>query len=468
MKRPAGVLALLFAFLLATRLCHSGLVWVEEAYPAAAAIQLLHGKVLYRDFWFDKPPLAPLFYLLWGAHTGVALRVAGALFVLACCWMAWRLASELWSEREGLIAAGLLGFFLTFDVPSAVMALAPDLLMLLPHLAALWLARRGRPLASGIAAGAAMLVNPKGVLVLAVCLLWSRRDWLWILAGFAGVNALGLIALAGCGALPGYWQQVWAWGAIYSRDTFIGAPVVEAFRRTGAWAGFHAAIVIGAGLYYLRERSPDARRMGLWTVLALAGVVLGWRFFPRYYFLLLPAVAIAAARGWTLVPRRATIVMGLLLLVPLVRFGPRYATLGIGLVRGEEPHWADVAMGQDSAAVAEVLTRLTRPGDTLLVWGYRPDIFMLTRMPAGTPFLDSQPLTGVIADRHLTRSDVSAPEWAAANRRLLTTTRPSFIVDGLGLYNPGLAITRYPDLSAWFAQYSECGRTYHSVVYRLR
>ena len=196
MKRPAVVLALLFAFLLATRLCHAGLVWVEEAYPAAAAIQLLQGRILYRDFWFDKPPLAPLFYLLWGARTGVALRVAGALFVLACCWMAWRLASELWSEREGLIAAGLLGFFLTFDVPSAVMALAPDLLMLLPHLAALWLARRGRPLASGIAAGAAMLVNPKGVLVLAVCLLWAGRDWLWILAGFAGINALGLAALA--------------------------------------------------------------------------------------------------------------------------------------------------------------------------------------------------------------------------------------------------------------------------------
>jgi hypothetical protein len=348
------------------------------------------------------------------------------------------------------------------------MALAPDLLMLLPHLAALWLARRQRPLASGAVAGAAMLVNPKGVLVLAVCLLWARRDWLRILAGFAGVNALGLAALAGCGALPGYWQQVWAWGAIYSRDTFIGEPVLEAFRRTSAWAGFHAAIVIGAGLFYFREHSPDARRIGLWTVLALAGVVLGWRFFPRYYFLLLPAVAVAAARGWTLVPPRAALAMGVLLLIPLARFGPRYATLAAGLVRGVEPQWADVAMGQDSSAVAGVLTRLTQPGDTLLVWGYRPDIFMRTRMPAGTPFLDSQPLTGVIADRHLTRSDVSAPEWAAANRRLLTTTRPSFIVDGLGLYNPVLAITQYPDLSAWFAQYAECGRTDHSVVYRLR
>ena len=93
---------------------------------------------------------------------------------------------------------------------------------------------------------------------------------------------------------------------------------------------------------------------------------------------------------------------------------------------------------------------------------------MYTRMPAGTPFLDSQPLTGVIADRHLTKSDVSAPELAARNRERLRPTRPAFIVDGLGLYNPKLAITNYPDLSSWMAQYREVGRTGHSVVYRIR
>ena len=36
--------SLLFVFLFITRLCHSGLVWVEEAYPLAGAIQILHGN----------------------------------------------------------------------------------------------------------------------------------------------------------------------------------------------------------------------------------------------------------------------------------------------------------------------------------------------------------------------------------------------------------------------------------------
>jgi hypothetical protein len=94
-----------------------------------------------------------------------------------------------------------------------------------------------------------------------------------------------------------------------------------------------------------------------------------------------------------------------------------------------------------------------RPADTLLVWGYRPDIFAGSRMLAGTPFLDSQPLTGVIADRHLTDAHSSEPDLAARNRKLLTRYRPSFIVDGLGPYNPALSITRYAGLAAWLADY---------------
>jgi hypothetical protein len=467
-KRPALSLALLFLFLLATRLCHSGIIWVEEAYPATAAIQMLSGKTIYRDFWFDKPPLTPLLYLLWGAQTGPFLRLAGAVFLFACCLMAWRFARDLWTGTEGLIAAALLAFFVTFEVPSAAMALAPDLVMLLPHLAAVYLASRNKPLASGLVAGLAMLVNPKGVFVLAACLPWCWRTMLPLIAAFAVVNAAGLLAMAATGTLCGYYEQVWAWGSLYSRDTFVDQPLVEGLRRTAAWLGFHSAIVIPAAWYAIRERSPESRRFLIWSALALAGVVLGWRFFPRYYFLLLPPVALAAARGFTLVPSRARALMALLLLIPLVRFGPRYAILGADLVRGRQTPWADLAMNQDSRDVSDVLHQGKAPHDTLLVWGYRPDIFLYTRMPAGTPFLDSQPLTGVIADRHLTRSDASVPELARENRQRLAGFRPTFIVDGLGGYNPKLAITKYPDLAPWLAHYREVARTAHSVVFRLR
>ena len=438
--------------LLATRLCHSAIVWVEEAYPTAAAIQLLHAKSLYRDIWFDKPPFFAYVYLLWDAQIGVPLRIAGAAFVFLCCLMAWKFAREIWGQHESLAAAIAIGFFLTFGIPSAVMALAPDLLMILPHLAAVYLASRGRLFWSGVMAGVAMLINVKGTFVLAACALWAGRAWPWLLLGFAIPNAA---AFAWFG--QSYFDQVWRWGELYSERTF---PLTTGFTRTLNWAGFHCALVAGAAYAFWKEKNW---RIAGWLLLSLMAVAAGGRFFPRYYFQLLPVMALMAARGYVLLGRRR-LVLVLLLLIPLARFGPRYVTLANDLLHDRETEWSDLVMNQDSHAAAD---RIDREG-TLLVWGYRPDIFAYTRMPAGSRFLDSQPLTGVLADRHLTSSDVAAPELAARNRRELIQTMPTWIVDGLGPLNPALAITNYPDLREWLTGYQEVGRTRYCVIYKRK
>ena len=65
----------------------------------------------------------------------------------------------------------------------------------------------------------------------------------------------------------------------------------------------------------------------------------------------------------------------------------------------------------------------------------------------------------------------SAPvnvEFTRANREELARSRPTFVVDGLSLYNPALAMDRYPELGPWFAQYQEVARTKMTVVYRLQ
>jgi hypothetical protein len=444
-------LTLLLAGVTAARLCHLDILWAEEAYPTAAAIQLLNGRGLYRDIWFDKPPLFALAYTLWGAEIGWPLRIAGALFVWLCCLLAYRFAARLWTPREGLASALLLGFFLTFGIPSAVIALAPDLLMIAPHLAAVYLAWRGKPGWSGFIAGLALLLNPKGAVVLIACLLWtSRRGWPRALVGFALPNALAFAWYGG----P-YYEQVWQWGFLYSERTFAFANGVT---RTLNWAGFHAALLVAAAYYFWKERPY---RMLAWLALSFAAVALGWRFFPRYYFALLPVLTLAAARGYVLLGRARVIVLALLL-VPLLRFGPRYITLANDLLHQRAHRWSDLALNQDGAAASALIGR----EGGLLVWGYRPDIFAYTRLPAATRFLDSQPLTGVIADRHLTDATPAAPELAARNRRELINTQPAYIVDGLGPLNPALAITRYPDLADWLKNYHEIGRTQFSIVYR--
>jgi hypothetical protein len=197
-----------------------------------------------------------------------------------------------------------------------------------------------------------------------------------------------------------------------------------------------------------------------WCVLCLAGVFAGLRFFPRYYFLLLAPVVLMAARGFTLLGRKREFV-ALLLLIPVSRFGPRYIRLAAG-----EIEWTDTLMDRDSRQAAVITRGLSHPGDTLFVWGYRPELYLYTRLAAANRFLDCQPLTGVPADRHLTVSTPLETDAARARRAELAESHPAFVIDGLGIYNPRLAITNYPELRAWLGQYREAARTANSVIYR--
>ncbi|MBN9656935.1 MAG: hypothetical protein J0H49_02080 [Acidobacteria bacterium] len=418
--------------LVAARFCHLHVLWVEEAYPTAAAAELLRGKVLYRDIWFDKPPFFAGIYILWGAQIGWGLRVAGSLFAIFTCWVASRSARVLWGEKTELWAAGLMAVFLTFDTASAVMALTPDLLTVPLHMGAIALAAAGFPLWAGAVAGISILFNAKGLLILLVCLAWSWPKRLELLAGFAGPVLISLAWMGLRGSLLDYWQEVWAWGAVYSRDTNIPHPMLEGARRTLNWAGFHIALVVATCITAWKE---EDWRWAVWLVVSVGGVFLGLRFFPRYYFHLLPVFVLLAARGFTLLPRRFAILAAFLLFLPVVRFGPRYVALA------QDKPWGDLLLFRSSQEAANTLKAKAAPGDTLLVYGYRPDLFPLSGLPAGTRFLDSQPLNGVIADRHLISAKVSFPQVASTNRdMLMRSPRPTWIADGLGPYNGALDV----------------------------
>jgi hypothetical protein len=75
--------AALFAVTLALRMCHAGVLWADEDYHLAAGIQTLHGKLLYRDLWYDKPPLAAWVYAAAGRAGGMA---AASLRRPLSCW----------------------------------------------------------------------------------------------------------------------------------------------------------------------------------------------------------------------------------------------------------------------------------------------------------------------------------------------------------------------------------------------
>ena len=124
-------------------------------------------------------------------------------------------------------------------------------------------------------------------------------------------------------------------------------------------------------------------------------------------------------------------------------------------------------MDQESREAAALVKTVAKDGDTVFIWGYRPNIVVYTRLPVASRMWESQPLTGVPADRHLRDARSVDAEWARLNRQELVRSSPSIIVDGLSAYNSGLDIAKFPDLQEWFKRYCPAGRVGGTTVYRL-
>jgi hypothetical protein len=91
-----------------------------------------------------------------------------------------------------------------------------------------------------------------------------------------------------------------------------------------------------------------------------------------------------------------------------------------------------------------------------------------TGLRPATRYLESQAMTGVPADRHLTQSTVVLTAGTHEAREELAHSQPDVLIDGLSLYNPALSMDRYPELREWLKGYKESARTTGSVIYLRR
>jgi hypothetical protein len=456
----AGVLVALACL----RIGFSGVLLSDEDYHMAGAIQILHGKIPYRDFWYDKPPLPAVFYLFTGGFPGIILRSWDAAYILFCCFLAHKLARAWWGEAEGRVAAVLLAFFTTFYLPSAAIPFAPDALLMAPHFAAIWFARQGRAWLAGLLCGIGFWINVKAVFVAAACAAWLLPSLLALAGGFAIAVASGAALLAALGMAAGYWEQVWVWGLAYARGAPVPHPLLLAIERVAHWLGFHAALAVGWVAAVCREKRPEQLKLLVWLLASFAAVCFGNHFAPRYFLQMLPPLVVVSARGivWAFQTRRAIAAIALcaLLAVPFVRFAPRYFKMS------RDPHWSDIAMDLDSRQAAARINALAHPRDTLFVWGYRPDVFVYTRLAVAGKFWDSQPLTGVAADRHLEAKEPAINSQTASHLAVAQQSRPTFFVDGLGLLNPNLRPDRFAEMRALLSGYHVMARTNLSVIYQ--
>ncbi len=262
----AALLALTFIL----RLPYAGHLFHDDGLWFTAAEEMLRGKALYSEIYFDKPPVTALVYyaLFWlfGAKI-IVIRIFMIFYSVAISYALYLFAKHLYDRRAGLLAAGMFTFFSTTSVNTHTQGLNTDFLMLLPYTAGAYFfvhacLDRSSAFAflGGAMAGLAVQTNPKAIfgLIFFAALLVAARfakksevrengrmgEWesgsnesssptpplillplrtphsalLFTLsiAGLIAGTLPFLIYLASNGSLSFYWLYVWRWGIGYA------------------------------------------------------------------------------------------------------------------------------------------------------------------------------------------------------------------------------------------------------------
>lgn len=318
----------------------------DEAAYAYIGKRLLAGDVLYRDVTENKPPLGYWIYaaaVALGGYRELAIRLLPIPFILGTIALVWWIAGRLAGRLAAAVAAWL--FILLSTDPylfgngadfehimncSSVAMLA--LLVLDRERKSRWLL-----FAAGVCLGLAVLVKQVALVqALPAALFMAMRREVEqpatkrFLSRFADLSvfAVGLTVIAGLAAMVLYFQgagesaidDVFRYGRALATDTLpepgAPSPLVRwltgnadpqgrlpwpfgstdylVWWGTGSWPSFLASVP--AVVYLLFGRGSSARRLAAgWTAAAWAEVVLPGLYWPHYYLLPTPGVAIAIA-----------------------------------------------------------------------------------------------------------------------------------------------------------------------------
>lgn len=286
------------------RIFYAGHLYEDDGLWFTVGEEVLRGKALYREIYFDKPPVLALVYasLFWifGAHI-LTIRLFTIAYSVAISGMLYLFGSRLYNKRVGLLAAAMFAVFST-TYPH-LQTLSTDFLMVMPYSAGAYLLVRSGldardangnrsskgwlALAGGALVGVAFQVNPKAIfdLIFFAAFLFVSRRWKLAdskrsaktiaaqpaartieavskesggtLAGsrLFALAAAGLLAsslpflayIAATRSLSAYWTYVWEWGARYGRYYSAGKIVGAALNSGANYLSLNNTLLIGLG-----------------------------------------------------------------------------------------------------------------------------------------------------------------------------------------------------------------------------
>ncbi|HVU14783.1 MAG TPA: glycosyltransferase family 39 protein [Phototrophicaceae bacterium] len=398
---------------------------------------ILEGKIPYVDLWNPKPPAVFYVYALamtiFG-RTSAGLRAIDLIIfpptAAAIYWIGRRIANV----RIGLWAALLFGVFYFTETfwtltQNDGIVLLPMTLALICAIkaadadkrAALWAFASGALCAYilwfkypfvifiGAAVFTYIFVGARRAVPL------RRRDVLAFIAGGCVIGLGGIICLIVTGAWAAFFQSAVVTASYTAQgigDVVSAMQTALAF-RWDQWGLLFVLAVIGL-LFAIRRIN---RRSLWWIVLVwlIAGtaiMLIQLKFYDYHWLPMLPPLALIGAAGIEAVievvrnrggARRAvplqTAIRGIIALALLVAMTGVIWSLALPYLTGREDqvayyhHFqAGEFVADESLEVADFLRQRVAPGDSLFIWGFRPEVYYLSQLNPAVRFIFQFPL----------------------------------------------------------------------------
>ncbi len=442
---PALVLAIRWASFLP-----SVIDWDESLYLLQAR-EWLRGNWPFSGVWDMHPPGAPaaiaLAFLIFGESLGT-VRLLGAFCVIATGYALIALVRVMGGPRSLGYAAALL--YAAHSLQLGGLASNTEILFAPLVVSSLALALARGPLwprliGMGVLIGCALLikqvVTPEGCLAYAIFawpLLRARR-WGMLFATAAAYAALCLAPtalVAGIYALRGEFG-IWVESTILAPLQYAAGriPLEGMFWRIALAAlalRWLLALALAAMLF--ARQDPVLRRLArfglLWLATGALAVAGPGFFFPHYFLILVPPLALLGGIGAYAFVRFIGVARLRLAMAAIIGFAAvdmMAVDLTPRLQRG-------FSMGTPDTPrrMAALMNDELQPGDTIFVPNYQPVVYFLTqaRLPTRFPFPvhltgSFANLAGVDTDAEVARILASKPRFIVLDRTEWFGMRPS-------------------------------------------
>lgn len=447
----------------------------DEGAFAYIGRELWNGGLLYTDLYDNKwPGLYALYAVFvrifsaqpWGIHLGALLLHLGAGWVFVG-WLRARIGNT-WA----LLATAIWALYAASPQVAGFAAHGTQLLALpaVAGVAVLWKALERpaerdfvRVFAAGLLFGLAICIKQQAffypVFGVTALLIRRRRAGLLTAGALLAGSAVPLALLAGWFAVQGRFQDFFFWTIQLPIQLADGQNV-----DSGAWFLQFSGMVMQywwpvwalalAGVYHKRI-------LLLLPALGLGAISVGGLFFPHYFVLILPWLALLAMYG------------GILLTARLGRIGWGLLTLALVMPVALQPgYWfyhdyrrvlRDVYIYNPFPEMVEIgrqLRQRTQPGETIAVIGSEPELLVYAGRKSTTRALflygavQSHSRQAQFQQEYLDEFHKNRPRFVVFPSALVESVQTTPLVQTLFAeikqsYQPVATVEIYPDRSLY-------------------